>query len=73
MIVRKDWLEASGVGDLDTLDQYEKYLTHCKDNYGAYAYLQYQGLDTCMGLDEMTAIYQGAYDRAEAVLAEMDA
>ena len=49
MIVRKDWLEASGVGDLDTLDQYEKYLTYCKDNYGAYAYLQYQGLDTDWG------------------------
>ena len=29
-------------------------------------------LDTCvdMGLDEMTAIYQGAYDRAEAALSE---
>lgn len=27
-------------------------------------------LDTCMGLDEMTAIYQGAYDRAEATLSE---
>ncbi len=49
MIVRKDWLEASGVGNLDTLDQYEKYLTYCKDNYGAYAYLQYQGLDTDWG------------------------
>lgn len=49
MIVRKDWLEASGVGELDTLDQYEKYLTYCKDNYGAYAYLQYQGMDTDWG------------------------
>ena len=36
MIVRKDWLEASGVGSLDTMDQYEHYLTYCKDNYGAF-------------------------------------
>ncbi len=49
MIVRKDWLEASGVGSLDTMDQYEQYLTYCKDNYGAYAYLQYEGLDTDWG------------------------
>ena len=49
MIVRKDWLEASGVGSLDTMDQYEHYLTYCKDNYGAYAYLQYEGLDTDWG------------------------
>lgn len=46
MIIRKDWLEASGVGDVDTLDKFEKYLSYCKDNYGAYAYLQYQGNDT---------------------------
>ena len=46
MIIRKDWFEASGVGDVDTLDKFEEYLTYCKDNYGAYAYLQYQGNDT---------------------------
>lgn len=49
MIVRKDWLKASGVENLNTLDQYEQYLTYCKDNYGAYAYLQYEGLDTDWG------------------------
>lgn len=49
MIVRKDWLKASGVESLDTMDQYEQYLTYCKDNYGAYAYLQYEGLDTDWG------------------------
>lgn len=49
MIVRKDWFEASGVESLDTLDQYEEYLTYCKDTYGAYAYLQYEGLDTDWG------------------------
>ena len=49
MIVRKDWLQASGVESLDTMDQYEQYLTYCKDNYGAYAYLQYEGLDTDWG------------------------
>ena len=49
MIVRKDWLQASGVGSLDTMDQFEKYLSYCKDNYGAYAYLQYEGLDTDWG------------------------
>ena len=27
----------------------EKSLTYCKGNYGAYAYLQYQGLDTDWG------------------------
>lgn len=46
MIVRKDWFEASGVSALDTIDQFEEYLTYCKDNYGAYSYLQYQGNDT---------------------------
>lgn len=49
MIVRKDWLQASGVGSLDTLDQFEQYLAYSKDNYGAYAYLQYEGLDTDWG------------------------
>lgn len=49
MIVRKDWRKASGVENLNTLDQYEQYLTYCKDNYGAYAYLQYEGLDTDWG------------------------
>ena len=49
MIVRKDWLKASGVENLNTLDQYEQYLTYCKDNYDAYAYLQYEGLDTDWG------------------------
>ena len=49
MIVRKDWLKASGIENLNTLDQYEQYLTYCKDNYGAYAYLQYEGLDTDWG------------------------
>lgn len=49
MIVRKDWFEASGVDSLDTMDQFEAYLTYCKDNYGAYAYLQYQGMDTDFG------------------------
>lgn len=49
MIVRKDWLEASGVESLETLDQYEQYLTYCKDTYGAYAYLQYEGMDTDWG------------------------
>lgn len=34
MIIRKDWLEASGVGDVDTLDKFEEYLTYCKDTYG---------------------------------------
>lgn len=46
MIVRKDWFEASGVEALDTVDQFEEYLTFCKDTYGAYAYLNYQGVDT---------------------------
>lgn len=46
MIIRKDWLEASGVGDVDTLDKFEEYLTYCKDTYGAYSYLQYGGNDT---------------------------
>ena len=46
MIVRKDWFEASGVEALDTMDQFEEYLTYCKDTYGAYSYLQYQGMDT---------------------------
>lgn len=59
-------------------DEQEKYNTYAKgmilkfilgdepmSNYQAF-------LDTCvdMGLDEMTAIYQGAYDRAEAALSE---
>lgn len=46
MIVRKDWYDASGVPALETIDQFEEYLTYCKDNYGAYAYLQYGGMDT---------------------------
>lgn len=46
MIIRKDWYDASGVPALETIDQFEEYLTYCKDNYGAYAYLQYGGLDT---------------------------
>lgn len=49
MIVRKDWFEASGVDSLETLDQFEEYLAYCKDTYGAYAYLQYEGLDTDFG------------------------
>lgn len=49
MIVRKDWFKASGVDSLETMDQFEEYLTYCKDNYGAYAYLQYGGLDTDFG------------------------
>ena len=28
MIIRKDWLNASGVGDVDTLDKFEEYLTY---------------------------------------------
>lgn len=46
MIIRKDWYEESGVPALDTLDQFEEYLTYCKDTYGAYSYLMYTGLDT---------------------------
>jgi putative aldouronate transport system substrate-binding protein len=49
MIVRKDWLDASGVGSIETMDDMEEYLTYCKDTYGAYAYLQYEGLDTDFG------------------------
>lgn len=49
MIVRKDWLEASGVESLDTLAQFEEYLTYCKDTYGAYSYLMYSGMDTDFG------------------------
>ncbi len=49
MIVRKDWFEESGVPALDTLDQFEDYLSYTKDTYGAYAYLQYGGLDTDFG------------------------
>lgn len=49
MIVRKDWFKASGVDSLETMDQFEEYLTYCKDNYGAYAYLQYEGMDTDFG------------------------
>lgn len=46
MIVRKDWYDESGVSALETIDQFEEYLTYCKDTYGAYAYLQYEGNDT---------------------------
>lgn len=49
MLIRKDWYEASGVGGLETLDQYEEYLTYCKDTYGAYAYVNYEGIDTDWG------------------------
>lgn len=49
MIVRKDWFEASGVEALDTIDQFEEYLTFCKETYGAYAYLNYAGIDTNFG------------------------
>ncbi len=46
MIIRKDWYDASGVSSLETVDDFEEYLTYCKDTYGAYAYLSYGGLDT---------------------------
>lgn len=49
MIIRKDWLNAAGLSVPTTLDEMEEYLTYCKDNYGAYAYLQYEGLDTDWG------------------------
>ena len=66
-------------------DQQEKYNTYAADldTYAKGMILKfilgdepmsnYQAfLDTCvdMGLDEMTAIYQGAYDRGEAALSE---
>jgi putative aldouronate transport system substrate-binding protein len=49
MIIRKDWLEAAGMSTPTTMDEMEQYLTYCKDNYGAYAYLQYEGMDTDWG------------------------
>lgn len=49
MIIRKDWLEAAGMDAPTTLDEMEQYLTYCKDNYGAYAYLQFEGKDTDWG------------------------
>ena len=49
MIIRKDWLEAAGMTVPTTMDEMEAYLQYCKDNYGAYAYLQYEGKDTDFG------------------------
>ena len=49
MIIRKDWLKAAGMEIPETMDEMEQYLTYCKDNYGAYAYLQYEGMDTDWG------------------------
>ncbi|MDD6022801.1 MAG: hypothetical protein PUC06_00985 [Oscillospiraceae bacterium] len=49
MIIRKDWLKAAGMDTPETMDDMEKYLQFCKDNYGAYAYLQYEGKDTDWG------------------------
>ncbi len=49
MIIRKDWLEESGLGTLTTMDDLEAYLTYCADTYGAYAYLQPEGNDTDLG------------------------
>ena len=49
MIIRKDWLEAAGMEVPTTADEMEAYLLYCKENYGAYAYLQYGGKDTDFG------------------------
>jgi putative aldouronate transport system substrate-binding protein len=49
MIIRKDWLEAAGMDIPTTMSEMEDYLTYCKDNYGAYAYIQYGGMDTDWG------------------------
>lgn len=45
MVIRKDWYEASGVESLETLEGFEAYLTYCKETYGAYAYVNYGGLE----------------------------
>ena len=49
MIIRKDWLEAAGMDAPATADEMEEYLLYCKENYDAYAYLQYEGKDTDFG------------------------
>ena len=46
MVIRKDWLEASGVSSVETLADFEEYLTYAKDTYGAYAYMNYSGLES---------------------------
>ena len=49
MIIRKDWLEAAGMDTPTTVDEMEEYLLYCKENYGAYAYINYGGYDTDWG------------------------
>ncbi len=45
MVIRKDWLEESGVTSTETVDDFEKYLQYALDTYGAYAYMNYSGLE----------------------------
>lgn len=45
MVIRKDWLEESGVTSTETVDGFEKYLQYALDTYGAYAYMNYSGLE----------------------------
>ena len=62
MIVRKDWYEASGVDGLDTLDKFEEYLKYCKETYGAYAYLNYSGVDSNFASSFNTSGSYNVYD-----------
>lgn len=48
MVIRKDWLEESGVTSTETVDDFEKYLQYALDTYGAYAYMNYSGLEANM-------------------------
>lgn len=45
MVIRKDWLEESGVTSTETVDDFEKYLQYALDTYGAYAYMNYSGME----------------------------
>lgn len=45
MVIRKDWFEESGVGSTETLADFEDYLQYAKETYGAYAYMNYNGME----------------------------